>query len=1111
MTFLLFAITSCWVGGERSAEDRFEREIRPILVAHCQECHQSKGRSENGLALDRLDRAMRGGVTGPAIVPGKPSESLLMKAVEGRDGLEMPPEKPLASEQVKTLREWIADGAAWPSSADPAKGDSSPHWSFRPINRETPTSLTSQSAIDGFLDSRIDESGVIRAFPASRDRLLRRLSFDLIGLPPTPSEWVSFVSFDRPDKVERETDRLLASPRYAERWARHWLDLVRFAESNGFEYDMPKPNAYVYRDYVIESFNEDLPYHVFVTEHIAGDSIHPPRVSSDGLRILSSAATAGLWFQEMIELPMDWEVSRAEELENQIDVMGKAFLGLTLGCARCHDHKFDPVSAADYYSLAGVLMSSTNTQKCLDTQLRQIEIDALHERTVHLRGKIERIERQARESSEAQRLRRQEALRVKNYLLALRDIAMTEKREINFEQIALQHGVSKIKLQQWHREIMQDESVHTSLWLPWRSLVTTPQESFSYRKRAIGERLSANAARWPSRPLKLLSSVSTFEEDDWQGWTAKGEAFGDRPDGTLPFAASGFGGRRVASSYHLDNGRTGRLVSPRFKSSSGNAVACFRIAGGKDRDKTCVRVILNSESISVSEATITGEDSHRFRNVYIPMFFKDREVFFEVVDEASQGPWGHIMIDDFAIAEVPRLSEGVYRPTDLNALIMNPLFEPDIHTPKQVAEAYQAAILRVLDTLSMMMVKKDWSQSESKCVEWLSNNLLSHDEKELLTWVVRNDSLLQGRDELVEMLPAPDRERYRLLQEELRSIEGDGSRSKLGMVAMDFRPSDIAIHLRGDPHQPGKVVPRGTPSLFKATRPSSNPTDSGRMDLANWLISDASSLTARVLVNRVWQHHFGEGIVRTPDDFGSRGEPPTHPKLLDYLACDFIENGWSIKHLHRAIISTAAYQRDSVATAPSLEKDPDNRLFARFSGRRLDAECVVDSLGMVAETLSDQMYGPSDTLIGDTQPSVNTSSSIARRRTIYWNLRRNQIDPILLAFDFPIPVECTGKRTNQISPQQSLIFMNNSFVLAAAKGQGASLLDGVPEEEKRLEQLYIRSLSRKPLPRELVDSSSFLHQQKRLYEKLHEVDARRAAWQDLAHMVMSLPEFQFSP
>lgn len=938
---LLVALWAAQAGAQQVAEESagiefFEQKIRPLLVANCHRCHGAS-KQEGNLRLDTIAGIRKGGDRGTAIKPGKPDESYLIQAVRYSDqDLQMPPKSRLANQQIADLETWVRQGAALPSenetaTAQPYKtfdlAERKKHWCYQPVQRvDVPRvrdAAWCKSPIDYFILAKLEAAGLKPAAAADKRTLLRRVTFDLIGLPPTPEELQAFVEDQSPDAWKKVVDRLLNSPHYGERWGRHWLDLVRYAETLGHEFDYEIFHAWRYRDYVIRAFNADVPYNQFVMEHVAGDLLPKPRrnpVNGDNESILG---TGFFWLGEGKHSPVDIRQEQANHIDNQIDVFGKTFLGQTIACARCHDHKFDAIAAQDYYSLAGYLKSTRYQQAAIDPPER-------------IQEKVEQLRR------------------LKQQIVGptATSVGASEAGEGVFENFS-------------------------GDWRGWR----LTGEAFGSGPTQPGECILSDN---PAQPIKNLVPP---------GW-----------------AHSGLISRRLEGALRSESFD----ITKRF---------IHYLAAGKDS-----RINLVIDGFTIIRAPIYGglsvelkDDRPAWRTMDVSMWLGHRayiELIDSVVPNTSHGATaamqsgqpgdGYLAIDEI-------------RFSDLGAP-ENPPADTLTHTP----EAAKAA------------------------------------SPELLTEYRR----IEQRIPLPIYVPA----------------------------ACDGTGEDERIFNRGNYRTLGETAPRRLlPAVCSMEQPPP-PEGSGRLELAQRLVDPANPLVARVMINRIWKHHFGQGIVRSPDDFGRMGQPPTHPELLDYLASEFIRRGWSIKQMHRLMLLSSTYQ----ATA---------------NPRRLEAEAIRDAVLAVSGRLDRKQFGPSvmphltPFMEGRGRPGSSGPLDGDGRRSIYINVRRNFLTPMFLAFDYPIPFTTIGRRSTSNVPAQALAMMNGPFVAQEARRWAQSVLHQSRSPAERIERMYLTALTRQPDEQETAAALAFVDEQARRYGTANQDDLR--AWTDLCHVLFNVKEFTF--
>jgi hypothetical protein len=747
-----------------AAADFFEAKIRPVLAANCWECHGS-AKQKSGLRLDSREAILKGGETGPAVVVGKPGASLLVEAIGSDGSIQMPPRKRLTKPEIAALSEWVKQGAPWPeprpdlSVRKPLPSSSSrssitakdrDFWSFRPVQDASLPAVQdaawSQSGVDRFVLAKLEASGLRPALPADRRTLLRRVTFDLIGLPPTPEEVESFLRDDSPDAFEKVVDRLLSSPHYGERWGRHWLDIARYGEDQAHSFQ-PRlyPHGYRYRDWLIQALNSDMPYDRFLIEQIAGDLLDEPD-RQERLAALGFFALGPVYYGDSKQF---------DQYADRIDTLTRGVLGLTVACARCHDHKYDPIPTTDYYAMAGVFASSEYFEA---PSAPKEQVEAYDKAQAKIRKKTQEV-----------------------------------------------NGF-----------------------------------------------LKSEADR-----LKLKVPRNQVEK-------------------SLP-----------AESRH-------------------------KLAG------------LRKE------------------------------------------------LEQLKKAQPPKY--------------------PVIHT------------------------------------------------------------LVEGKS-----------------------------------------PTNMRVLIRGNPETPGDEVPHRFLSVLGGEEhPFSH--GSGRRELAQDIASPANPLTSRVLVNRVWQHHFGRGLVGTASNFGALGERPTHPELLDWLASRFVRGGWSLKRLHREIVLSATYRQSSRFDARAHEIDPSNTLIWRMNRRRLEVEAWRDAMLAVSGQLDLALGGPS------------TALDVAgnRRRTCYAEISRHDLAPLLRLFDFPDPNITSGRRTETTVPLQQLFVLNSEFVIEAARALAGRFNSTAPQDQDDSELIcraYLRLYSRQPSPREIALGLSFL--------KAGGSASDLSRWQQYAQALLASNEFSY--
>jgi hypothetical protein len=1263
--------------GEPSAEDIefFEKNVRPVFAEMCQKCH-GEGKQEGGLRLDSRVGMIQGGDSGAAVEPGKPDESLLIEAIGYAGDIRMPPKGKLADGQIAALTEWVRRGAPWPAGKfareRPADFNlaarKAKQWAFQPVSSPSPPLVRDgdrlQSPIDNFVQSKLEAAGLSPAGPADKRTLLRRVTFDLIGLPSTAAEIDDFLADQSPQAFERVVNRLLDSPRYGERWARHWLDLVRFAETHGHEFDFEMPLAYEYRDYVIRALNADVPYDQFVMEHVAGDLLAKPRRHPTE-QFNESIIGTGFWFLgEATHSPVDIRADEAGRIDNQIDVFAKTFLAQTLACARCHDHKFDAISTKDYYALSGYLQSSRYDEVCVDPPddrlavVKELESLRVAEDRLLRSAAADLAEIAARKLSQC--LLASLAVLNSDFDNALNkgDVSAAETSSVVFEDFekatyagwtatgnafgdvpnrrplpeyqrdvgALGQGFvnSHSALDKQGKRIATDELTGTLTSSPFKisqayvhfligggahagktclnllvdgKAVRTATgrnnnrmdwSTFDVRDLAgkegrfeivdqerggwgnigvdqilfskspqpgpIAGRIAAAAKKYCISPEELSKWVmylqgtalklsadpfhlwallasqpgeltgaavaaflseriavteagvrrsqdearqfvvfEDFAKPDYAGWFVSGEAFGTCASAATPVAEMHVtgslvspGNGRVALSGALSRRVEGRLRSPTFTIEKNRIL--YHMGG------TAAKVNLIIDGYQLIRYPIYGGltiaiDAPERMRWYVQDVSKwvGHTAYMEFIDPGE----GYLAVDRVLFSDAGAPEDEI---DEAGRLVLE---DHELDSPTKIATRYARLTGQALAA---------WSAANPKVAtepDRASNSLLN--------WLLAGDlegalshTLSASRPDLQQKLDEIARTKQRL--------EGRIHYRRKVMAMVDGTPEDDRVHLRGSPHKCGDVVPRRFLEAIGGHEQPAPENGSGRLDLARRVVDAANPLVARVLVNRVWKQHFGEGLVRTPDDFGNMGQAPTHPELLDYLTNEFVRRGWSIKHLHRLLVLSKTYQMASAPADPRAEEiDPQNRLWHRMNLRRLEGEAIRDSVLAISGRLNSSMFGPSvlphltPFMVGRGRPAGSGPLDGDGRRTIYLNVRRNFLNPMMLAFDFPIPFSTIGRRSVSNVPAQALALMNNPFVLEQAEVWARRVTAEQSNAESRIRAMYVSAFSRPPTVEEQEAATAFVAAQSGQYA----AGEMLRPWADLAHVLFNVKEFIF--
>ncbi|MFT4588383.1 MAG: hypothetical protein ACI9VS_002514 [Candidatus Binatia bacterium] len=886
----------------REQLDFFEKKIRPILAENCYKCHSiAEGKKRGELTLDTREGSVKGGELGPAIVPGDLDKSLLIKAVRYNDeDLQMPPKTKLSSAQIADLEAWVKMGAPDPRDgkliASSPRDIAKKHWAFQPIKKPAvPSSINrswEKTEIDNFILAELKKNRMAPSKAADKRTLIRRATYDLIGLPPTIPDFEAFMVDSSPKAFEKVVDRLLDSPHYGERWGRYWLDVARYSDTKGDvnnnREDYRYPYAWTYRDYVVQSFNEDKPYNEFIKEQLAADLM-----LKKGL--VRTNALAALGF---ITVGKKFGGNRNDIIDDRIDVVSKGFLGLTVVCARCHDHKFDPIPTADYYAWHGVFNSIRDNYE--DHELPLLKpVKNTRDYFAYAKELNELQQEHAKTRfKEDQRIRKDAREKAGTYLYATWEVAQPTNTINQFIFIGT------------------ERKLHSGIYGRWRNYLATKKKD----DPLFG-------------PWKAYSALKA---GDWRS---------DK--------ATALNGKHSAAKDNPINTPLARAIRANPPSSM-RAVAAIYNKLFSDVDALWQKT-LASNGRSRREPKPLAEHYEQIRAV---LYGDER--------------WAPASPDDSA---------------------MFGLF----------SQGFQGRLQRIKGRMVALKMSHDGAPGRAMVV----------------------------------------------------SDNGNGRNSK--------------IFIRGDARNQGDEVPRRFLEALSDAKPKPFTNGSGRWDLAEAIASRDNPLTARVIVNRVWMQHFGEGIVRTPSDFGTRCDPPSHPELLDWMATWFMDNGWSIKKLHKLIMMSSVYQLTSEDDARKSQADPSNKLHYRYNVRRLDFEAMRDTLLQIGGKIDLTVGGKPVDLMDDPFPT---------RRTIYGMVDRRSLASIFNTFDFANPDLSTAQRYQTTVPQQALFLMNNPLVAEQARNLTArGDFRGRVSEDERVYLLYKLIYQRAPNPRELSLAKRYLSTQ----------------------------------
>ncbi len=1018
----------------------FEKKIRPVLAERCYSCHNSVEKREGGLAVDSRDALLQGGDTGVALVPGDPANSRLLQAMRHEiEGLEMPQDGAKLPDEVLTdFARWIAQSAPDPRDQPPSPDDlaattswesirkrRAEWWSFRPIQDPAVPNIATRpdlkNPIDRFLLAKLEQEKIEPSHRADRWTLVRRVYLVLTGLPPTPEQATAFAFDERPDAYERLVERLLASPEFGEAWARHWMDWFRYSESHGSEGDPAVPFAWQYRDYLIRALNADVPYDQLVREHLAGDLIQP-RLDATGTINESKLGVAHFRFVQHGFSPTDPLDELVRFTDNQIDVLTKSFLAMTVSCARCHHHKFDPISQRDYYALFGVLAS------CRPATV-DVRVDAQAE--------------SLQSSMVAQKQQIKQAL-----------AQQWQRRLATLGERLLQPDDATSK------QIEQANSDFHPLAV-WRELRTKSGDDFAATWQRWRQRHSESATRLSQRDASWLAAGSRKLDPRHTSWFGQPQSITPSTRQSAGEFAILPGGDRITDqilpsgyySHLLTNKAATVWSSPRFHLDAKQVFV--RVAGtGNARARYVVQhyprggTVYPINTLNSSSPQWISWDLEYWRGDHAHLELST------AADQAVEGSFESVRstvgVTDVVLLSDEQVAKGEL-PKDETAEFLSPLFETPVSGPASI------------DPTSASELAKRYVQAIDRCIAAWLDGTMNDAQARFLNYFVANDWLPTRSSELPELDALVDgyRELESKLLEPVRAP---------GLLEADV--IDAALFERGDHKRPRDPVPRGFLEVIRAmekptassTAPTAYPTNqSGRLQWAEELLDPANPLTRRVIVNRLWHYVFGRGLVETTDNFGHLGSEPTHPELLDWLASQFAKEGWSIKRALHRMVTSEAFCATSVATPSATQRDPANRLCSHAPLRRLDAESLRDSLLATSRRLDLTKLGPP---VDEPQP----------RRSIYLRVRRNSMHPLLSAFDAPTPFTTQGRRDVTNVPAQSLTLMNDPAIAALSNDWIERERNDYPLDpaEARADRMFFRAIGRRPKPEELQQLLAYL-------------------------------------
>ncbi|HUB28953.1 MAG TPA: PSD1 and planctomycete cytochrome C domain-containing protein [Terracidiphilus sp.] len=938
--------TTAAPGGTASAaavpvdQDFFENKVRPILANSCYDCHADS--PSGGFRLDSKAAFEKGGAHGQEVVPGDPDKSRLIQAVEQTGSLKMPKGGKLKPEEVAVLVAWVKSGAKWPDAASTAVTSTTAatgtitekqreFWSFQPLKKVTPPAIEdkqlahwAKTPIDHFILAGLHQAGLTPAPEADRRTLIRRATFDLIGLPPTEEEVEAFERDKSGDAWEKVVDRLLASPRYGERWGRHWLDVARYSEDDVRGLDpkrrgyMPFSGAYRYRDWVIKSFNSDLPYDRFITMQLAGDKL-PAKTDAERDDNLTATTYlgAGPWVWDQAE-PVQ---GRADERNERVDAVTRGLLGLTVACARCHNHKYDPIAQRDYYKIVSIFASSTYKDYPVVSAAQSTAYDKKVVEEANLRADL-----RDDTSNLSKQLAGAYAMRTSEYLQAAWRVLGTQKKTV--EEVSSSAKLDPEVVQRWVDYLPKE---HGYPYLnDWKAMMASPDSSAA----------------------QVKDLADAFE-------------------------------------------------------------------------KTLLRVRKQGLEVERENEVIRNKnDVPRF------LLIDTNPGKFDTFDEFCPG----------CELELKAL------PTD-EAKLYQEIF---VAQSGEQEEKFKPGVLSFSGWALMRRLGQPFQE-----------------------YITAQQKQIEALDKEIKDSPYP-------------YVNGMEDKAK---------PVDVNLNIRGNPHSLGPVIQRGFLTVLSPADEKPYSDGSGRLQFAEDIARHP--LAARVIVNRIWKWNFGTGIVNTPDNFGTMGDKPSNPELLEYLASEFVAHGQSIKWLQREILLSAVYRTSTEESAAAHDKDGGNRLYSHFNRQRLDAEELRDSMLFVAGDLN----------LKETSGPSSDFSPTNLRRTVYCKVSRYRLNNYLMIFDFPNPSFTAEQRFSSNVPLQQLYFMNNPFVFDQA-GVLSKRVESEPTEDAQITKAYEYLFQRKPTADELALGKKFIETtpEKPGYTVTGEPVT---AWREYARVLLSSNEFQF--
>ena len=1112
--------------GDETADDAFfEAKVRPLLIAKCLECHSSE-KPKAGLRLDSREAILTGGESGPAAITGKPDESLLVDVIGYRNTVQMPPKAKLPDADIVTLTEWVRRGLPWPNSKPTTPGpapaqppatdytdEQKAFWAFQPMRHPFPPAVHSsgwiRSPIDQFILAELEAKGLTVAREADRRTLVRRVTLDLIGLPPTPDEVTQFVQDPSEDALERLVDRLLASPRYGERWGRHWLDVARYADSNGLDENLAYANAFRYRDYVVKALREDKPYDRFLTEQIAGDLLikaEPENPASESESFDPLVATGFLCLGAKMLAEDDPVKMQMDIIDEQVDTIARAVMGLTMGCARCHDHKFDPLSTEDYYGLAG-MFKSTQTMETFSVVARW------HERPLATARQLQQRDEQLQQvATKKQEIEQQKTAATEvilsaarqhgaAYLLAatreflLADQLSGAKPRGNLPNPQDFPGAILIEAEDFTRgNVQKDRETYGKEIgvLVNRGEAPNFTEYDIHVEHAESYQFELRYAAAGSRPVKIFCNGLLIKPDAAAkvtgSWTPETQTW--FVECLIPLKA----GQNLI-----------RLEQPQFF---------------PHLDKLLLTPAPPAELAAVELPPAALPDEPGRTPLLIPSITQQWVKSLEASKSDSQSilsAWHQFLRQKSLTINPATPNDGVSQLLVLQLRGQTP--------PTSLAELAQR-----YDQL-FGSAQAAWKELKASDAGREAKSLPDPVLEAARSFLLDPKGPLAAPADIETLFSVEVAKQIKGEREELARREASIPKFAETMAVSESKPENLKIHLRGSHLTLGREASRQLPRILSTAADGTRflladeelTVSSGRLSLARWLTRPDHPLTARVMVNRIWQWHFGQGLVRSPDNFGRLGERPSHPALLDWLANEFSGNrpgaagsprAFSLKATHRALIASATYRQSAEYNSEAALADPENRLLWRAHRQRMDVEVLRDSLLALSGQLDESPGGsllptPNRNYVTSTA-NVNPAVYNSNRRSIYLPVVRSALYDVFTAFDFADPSTLAGQRDQTTVAPQALFMMNSSFVLDQVRVLAAQMTQRKDLElPTRLRQLYQLSYSRDPSEGEVARAVGYLDRIKTTLQQsgvaASEVELR--AWVSLCRALLSANEF----